>query len=822
MARLNQTALRLIFLLTLMPLHAPARALSPQYQTDQPAVTQALNDFWTLQGLGQTTSHVRANWGALLGSSDWYEWNSLKINWADAPADKIAQRNLLLRANITGVSAAGVQAVGYVWPSNGSESWLCPNAHFDQMPRFICAVFNDYLWSRDLLFLRQMRPRAEAVMTYMMETMQGRSGLLLCPAVYTGLADTSLNTTYMDCYREGGSVTWIEAGYYTALQDMAALENVLGDRQKGAGYAAVARKLPARFHARLWNGNTGRYVGWRDSGGTLHDYGFTYLNLEALARGLGTASEADNIFQWLDNGAASPTVMGGHRGSTDIYQCVVAPRSNTVPIPAADWDPWSVSPALRGSSMGYGALVEDGGAMLWVNFYDVMARLRWLDADSAWRKLTDMLFRVQGDPLRFTESVTHPTNIYGEGYLEVGPADGPENGLAGTSPLYGFMGIQPKPDGLYASPNLPTSLLSLTGSRVCYGSAVCRIRVSRGRMIVDAARPGQFRAAAPFSRIGLRLTNGPGQAGHINVRLQKQESRRNRIVWATVASSSVAVRRRDVYAYFPVPVQMPGTYRVSAAAGSGPGGFVCRAVLEPVRQGAALAFHASSVVFTAKKAFSDISIKARERRVGGPTLERRMGGRWRSVAATWTDGDTAGMLGFADQPAGLYRLRFARVVTATYSLLSNVYTIEMTNGVVATSSRVAAGETVKLNIVSGAPVGHRIVISTLENRALSREVFDVQDAGRGEIALKNKHTGRYLSVDASHGKVLQSTRATAIGPWERFTWRRQTSGAFALFSPAAGYYVSTDLSHHGRLSAGFAALAGSWEQLTWADRGLGP
>ena len=419
-----------------------------QYGSDQPFFSQALNDFWTLQGLGQTTGGIKANWGALLGSSDWYEWNSLKVAWTNDTADKAAQRDLLLHANITGVNAQGAQAGGYVWPSNGSEFWLCPSPHFDQMPRFICAVYNDYVWSRDRAFLQKMQPKLEAVMDYMTHTMQGRNGLLVCPGVYNGLPNQGPNTTYMDCYREAGQVTWIEEGYYTALQDMAAMETVLGSKARAETCAVSARKLPAQFDAALWNAKTRRYAGWKDSRGTLHDYGFTYLNLEALTRGLGDGSKASDVFDWLDYGKTQPTKWGGHIGSMDIYQCVVAPRSNTAPIPDADWDFWSVSKSLRDSSMGYGALVEDGGALLWVNYYDVMARLKWIDADNAWRKFADMLFRVEGDPLRFTESVTHPTNAYRENYLEVGPADGPENGLNGTLPLYGFMGIYATMNGL--------------------------------------------------------------------------------------------------------------------------------------------------------------------------------------------------------------------------------------------------------------------------------------------------------------------------------------------------------------------------------------
>lgn len=822
-----RTALLLMLLLPLIPTHVQ----TPQYQTDQPRVTQALNDFWTLQGLGRPTVGVRANWQALLGSSDWYEWNSLKINWSGDAADKAAQRNLLLNAKIDGINATGTQAAGYVWPSNGSEWWLCPSPHFDQMPRFVCAVYNDYLWSRDGAFLRRMRPRVEAVMDYMADTMHGRGALPVCPGVYTGLSNAGPNTTYMDCYREGHCVTWIAEEYDTALRDMAALETALGDRARAAVYAAEAQAFPARFDAQLWNPRTRRYAGWRDQAGALHDYGFTYLNLEALARGLGGASQAGDIFDWLDHGTAWPTVMGGHVGSRDIYQCVVAPRSNTVPMPAADWDPWSVPPSLRRSTMGYGALVEDGGAMLWVNYYDVIARLRWLDADSAWSKLTGLLYRVQGDPLRFTEDVHHPRNVYGEHYLEVGPADGPENGLAGTSPLYGFLGIQPHSDGLYATPNLPTSLLFLESRRVCYGSAVCTLRVSRGRIIAQTTA-ALFTAGTRFNKVGIRLARAPSPGSRLAFQLQKQMPGLRGVSWALAASASVPVPDRETWCYVPVPVQTAGTYRILLKPGDGRP--ACRAVYEPALHTAAGALHGADTAFTAGKAFSRLMVRAHVLPIGPVTLSRRLGSHWRPVATTWTVGTSGGVLGFADQPPGAYRLRFPASCSGTYELLSGRYTVETTNGIVTSTATVPAGESAKLNVIPGAPVGHRIVlhsparghdVTTDRNGLIAQEepqtraMFDVCDAGHGTVALRSVSHGRYISV-VSGGRLQAGP--TTIGPSERFVWRNQLSGAFALDCPAVHRYVSADLSHGGRLVASFATTAGDWEQFTWTDEGLSP
>ena len=51
-------------------------------------------------------------------------------------------------------------------------------------------------------------------------------------------------------------------------------------------------------------------------------------------------------------------------------------------------------------------------------------------------------------------------------------------------------------------------------------------------------------------------------------------------------------------------------------------------------------------------------------------LTRKLGDHWRPVEATWTGGSSGGVLGFADQPPGSYKLQIANAPAGTYALLS--------------------------------------------------------------------------------------------------------------------------------------------------------
>ena len=99
------------------------------------------------------------------------------------------------------------------------------------------------------------------------------------------------------------------------------------------------------------------------------------------------------------------------------------------------------------------------------------------------------------------------------------------------------------------------------------------------------------------------------------------------------------------------------------------------------------------------------------------------------------------------------------------------------------------------------------------------EVFDVVDAGGGNVALLCEQTGKYVTADANQAsRVLRADLASTIGPWETFQWANQGGGVFGL-KAADGLYVSCNLSDGDRLEAQWAQSVGTWEQFTWADEG---
>ncbi|MEZ4288185.1 MAG: hypothetical protein R3A47_08595 [Polyangiales bacterium] len=323
----------------------------------------------------------------------------------------------------------------------------------------------------------------------------------------------------------------------------------------------------------MYNKNTRRYAGWRDREGKQHDAGYTYVNLEALARGLGSERKAHDIFAWLSSPVA-PTKGGGHKGSTDVYQLVASPRTTTQEIPINDWDGWSdPGGAVNGTRHAYGNNVQNGGAVMFISYYDVMARLRWVSADNAFGVLRRMLTRTASDSnfLRF-DSKTRKYNDFGENFGEFGTnLPFPETGIAAMPMLYGFIGAKPSVQGLEVKPDLPMDLLDATTKLVGYGSGTHQIAVQRAEVLnspvsantvtdlsLNATVVQPFSSEQRFNEIQVYVgTYGTSYAAFV-MRVQKQVGDK----WKTVNGTILEQVPDNDWRSISFPEQNPGNYRI--------------------------------------------------------------------------------------------------------------------------------------------------------------------------------------------------------------------------------------------------------------------
>jgi hypothetical protein len=354
-------------------------------------------------------------------------------------------------------------------------------------PLYVIGCTEYFAWTGDVAFLRENIGRLRTAMRYGLDEFSvpqekhvrvpwvghdGRSGLVIGPdgkkTVRPGLG---VGNNYWDLLPFGGHDALATMYAFDAIQRFAALERAIAAHPEwavprdGEPFAAeelarLADELKADFQKRFWNVEHGRFVGWIDVTGRAYDYGFTFVNLEAIYYGLASADQAQSIFTWLDG---KRSVAGDTSSGADIYRWRFAPRATTRRnVETYTW-PWHGP-----ETISWGDQVQDGGAVLGFSYHDLMARLKTHGPDDAWRRLCEILawFREVQAEGGYRAYYAKP----GRGLLQGGGPPGGlgmdreflESVLVPQVMLYGFLGFTPTAEGYTCHPRLPKDWPSLT------------------------------------------------------------------------------------------------------------------------------------------------------------------------------------------------------------------------------------------------------------------------------------------------------------------------------------------------------------------------
>ncbi len=690
------------------------------FLTSNVVLTDHLNEFWQIYTVATGTPATLAALNAHTLNAQalnpaWDEWEALKFAWTAEGSYRETMKNGYLQANrINGLDGtSGEQPNGYVWSWTTREAWPDANAfhdnvgsfHFDQIPRFVIGGAMLALWSRDTAFAAAFLPRAEWVMdNYLFDTMGGSSGVLTEKTVNSvapsdGLSGKGRPGNYMDQVRFGHQDAWVNAAFYTSLQMLAEAERFAGNTTKADSYDAVATAFPAKYNAAFWRTATNRYVGWVDSEGYPHDAGYTYVNLEAVARGIATPTQAWAVLQLLNSPAQATDSVGvpAHPDNTEVYQLVVAPRANTLDIPLFDWDGWSDPSTGRRS---YGAQVENGGAFLWEAYYDVLARLETSGADDALQQLWRALGRIKIEAERLTFWMPgHAYDQWGESFVQLGTNDPfPESGIVPAAVVFGFMGLQATAQGLSVSPRLPRALVDLGVHNVGFGSTGTNVTVRRGRVIAEETAATSycvlgpnpvvsqsFAVRAPFNEVAIAAyasftmgSTNPGMpAGTITLALE----RKTFFGWHLVGSASFAHVYDGSWLPMALRTQPDGTYRLRATGSGGVGWYGASASHLSFRISnapqAVVAVHPvrspdGGTLLSVPAPFDRVLVRGSALSL---ELLRQVGAAWQPIASqTFAASDNA-VLWVADQPAGMYRLTSADDTATVEEIQRTVYSV---------------------------------------------------------------------------------------------------------------------------------------------------
>jgi len=410
-----------------------------------------------------------------IGSCEWFAWGALKVSWLEAEANPDRLEELIARNP--------VDAEGFAWASGGSDKHLGHSRHFTTNALYATAVAHHYLVRRDRAFLDAKDPKtgetilskARRAMDYQLGTLGGRSGLLTLPGKEHDGTPESAGTNYWDFWLFGYECAYTNAFFYESLRVMAELEEALGDTARAEELRALRPKVRAAFNDKFWNPATGRYTGWIDAAGVSHDFGFTFVNAMALAFGLPDEAQAAEVLAWLDG---TRTVEGDDSTGADIYAFGFAPRANTrdarhgTPPPVNTWNgALKIEP---GGNSAFGKMIQNGGAIFYVSYYDLHGRRRYAGADNAARRFDGIQEEFAKDQLR-----RDPANANGNSDVVGILREFPESGLVPYYFVDGLLGLRPAARGMLIAPALPTDMPSATVSDFYFSGKSWEITADR-------------------------------------------------------------------------------------------------------------------------------------------------------------------------------------------------------------------------------------------------------------------------------------------------------------------------------------------------------
>lgn len=483
-----------------------------------------LNNMWTIYGTanteplvvgslkGETTNANPFRTGfKLIAVSEWLDWQSQKFSWTAGQEAENAE----LIENFKEVTVAGdgwSDYAGYVWADRDYPMHFNEQNHYEYNALFIIGAAN-YILSgnyntlydvnnREVSFFEltnkrgdSMWERLQRAMTYQLETLHGRTGLLTIDDPNNQGLRGSSASSYMDEYNFDGYMSVAcNLYFYRSLIAMADLYDYRANELHDPGASAQAeyfRSLAAlsrnKINEVFWNDETGRFIISIDCNGRKFDMGATYINTIAASFGIPYADRAQQIYSWLDGERIVESDLSATGGSVgeDIYYYKVAPRTNTVDIynlseggsgTAYWWTHDGLITTDPGAWAGWGNNQMNGGHFFWNSGYDIQGRALYLGADDAYERFGVIMSEFAVDQLR---RYPFSNNGADAGYIEGIIGEYPESGIVPLTFLNTFIGLNTDGNGLRITPNLPSELSYAQVSQYMFGGREYSICISR-------------------------------------------------------------------------------------------------------------------------------------------------------------------------------------------------------------------------------------------------------------------------------------------------------------------------------------------------------
>lgn len=391
---------------------------------------------------------------------------------------------------------------------------LYDTRHTINNPIFILASDGYFRWTGDFDFLRKNINRMRLALRYQQTVMGGlehnrirnpwpghggRPGWTKdAEGTITVLGGRGVGNNYWDLLPFGHDDFYATYQYYAATLAMADLEAAIL-RNPGWQIPRGAMAFDPdtlRDHAAavkhaandlFWNPETGRFYASIDQEGNAYDYGFTFVNLDAIWYGIASEEHAASILDWI---SGERIVAGDTSQGQDIYHWRFGPRATT--RRNVEWygQGW-----YHPENIPWGGQVQDGGAVLGFSFHDLWARLQMLGPDDAWTRLQAIVdwekeVAAAGGYRPFYADGKQGTTLQGGGTAGGIGIDYEffESSLLPAIVPYGFLGLHPTGEALEIRPRVPAAIPEIGIKNVLYHNTRLDIFAGPGTLRISVAQ----------------------------------------------------------------------------------------------------------------------------------------------------------------------------------------------------------------------------------------------------------------------------------------------------------------------------------------------
>ena len=379
---------------------------------------------------------------------------------------------------------------------------------------YTSAACDYFWWTGDVDFLRTNIEKMRKAFRYAITEFQvvsnkciftpwighdGRSGLVYKNGKKTIRHGIGIGNNYWDLMPFGGYDTLATIYFYDAARNMSKLEHEISrnpewkipDSKYKISYKKLAKLSSAvktSSGKRFWNEKDGRFVAAVDVDNKPHDYGYTFLNCEAIYYGLAKKEQAKEIMDWI---SGKRLVNSDSSKGEDIYCWRFAPRATT----KRNIDYYSYAWSAP-ESIPFGGQVQDGGAVLGFSFHDLMARLKVYGPDDAWKRLKEIIkwfddVQNEGGYRKYYDKEKKRGTLQGGGTAGGLGLDHEffESVLVPQVMIYGFLGFEPLSDGFKISPKLPKDWPAVRISNIRFHDQVLDITAGLDEITTETKGP---------------------------------------------------------------------------------------------------------------------------------------------------------------------------------------------------------------------------------------------------------------------------------------------------------------------------------------------